>query len=67
MSSREKPRQNIPGYHVYESVPGMLTAMYQGPDVVAYAQQGRILHACGTDPDRLVAAVARGQYEGRLP
>lgn len=58
----------IPGYNVYRSGCGeMLTAMFQGDGAVAYARQGRILYACGTDPACLVAAVKRGQKEGKLP
>ncbi|HXA61826.1 MAG TPA: hypothetical protein VNW94_21980 [Streptosporangiaceae bacterium] len=45
----------------------LLTAMYQGPNVVACVGEFPVLFACATDPDRLVAAVADGQRAGKLP
>ncbi|MCW2940501.1 MAG: hypothetical protein JWN00_3486 [Actinomycetia bacterium] len=67
MSSAEKPRQNIPGYYISRGPGGLLTAMYQGPNVVACVGEFPVLFACATDPDPLVAAVADGQRAGKLP
>lgn len=67
MSTRDDLSQNIPGYHIYEPVPGMLIAMYQGVDAVACAAEFPVLYAWAADPASLVAAVAEGQACGKLP